>query len=190
MLGAHQKFLLQIGGQRGGRLRVTVTADPRYLSRDDVRTLVCGVETLLVEAVQRDFSLAEAAELAGVVPRRRSRTAVEVGGCRTEPEAVLGVLQGIPGVVAARVSLADGPGGPRLVGRVAVDRAGLDAESLHLECMRGLRSCPMAITPGYYFIHRAESADGDIEAMLDDLPLCGEGDGRPSRRALPVAGAT
>jgi hypothetical protein len=190
VLGAHQKFLLQIGGQRGGRLRVTVIADPRCLSRDDVRTLVCGVETLLVEAVQRDFSLAEAAELAGVVPRRRSRTAIEVGGCLTEPEAVLGVLRDIPGVVAARVSLADGPGRPRLIGRVAVDRAGLDAESLHLECMRGLQSCPMAITPGYYFIHLAESADGDIEAMLDDLPLCGQGDGRPSRRALPQAEAT
>jgi hypothetical protein len=192
VLGAHQKFLLQIGGQRGGRLRLTLVADPRYLSRDDVRTLVCGIETLLVEAVQRDFSLAEAAELAGVVPRRRSRTAIEVGGRRTEPDAVLGVLRDIPGVVAARVSVADGPGGPLLIGRVAVDRTGFDAESLHLHCMRGLLSCPMAITPDYYFIHVAESADGDsdLEAVLDDLPLCAQGDGRPSRRALPLAEAT
>jgi Condensation domain len=192
VLGVREKFLLKIGGQRGGRLRLSLVADPRYLSRDDVRTLVCGIETLLVEAVQRDFSLAEAAELAGVVPRRRSRTAIVVGGCRTEPEAVLGLLRDIPGVVAAQVSLADGPGGPLLIGRVAVDRTGVDAESLHLECVRGLQSCPMAITPDYYFIHLAQVADGDsdLEEVLSDLPLCAEGDGRPSRRARPLAEAT
>jgi hypothetical protein len=65
-VGVHQKFLLQIQGQWDSTLRLTLVVDPRYLSRDDAQALVCGIETLLVEAVRRDFSLTEAARLAGV----------------------------------------------------------------------------------------------------------------------------
>lgn len=188
---APQKFLLEVSGQPGTELALSLTADQGYLSRADVAALVRGIETLLVEAVRRDFPLAEAARLAGmpgmpgvpgapwpagVAPSGPSPAAVRIDHCWVEPAAVAAVLAAVPGVAAARAEVADGHGGSRLIGTVAVRDPALDAAYLHREVMRLLRGHPAAMAPQHYLIHLAT---GDAPVDLDVLPRCGEGPGRP-----------
>jgi hypothetical protein len=176
LFGAPQKFLLHVSGHPGAELRLTLTADRGYLSREDVRALVCGIETVLIDAVGCDFSLAEAALRAGVAPISRGPAAVRVDRCWVELEAVSALLAAVPGVVAARAEVVESQRGGRLVGTVAVRDAGLDAARLHREVIRLLGDRPTAMAPQHYLIHLAtDQAPVDIDA----LPRCGEGPGRP-----------
>ena len=176
LFGAPQKFLLHVSGHPGAELGLTLAADRGYLSREDVRALVCGIETVLVEAAGRDFSLAEAAARAGVTATGHGPAAVLVDRCWVEPEAVSELLAAVPGVVAARAEVAEDQGGCRLVGTVAVRDAGLDAARLHREVIGLLDGRPAAMAPQHYLIHLAtDQGSADIDA----LPRCGEGPGRP-----------
>lgn len=175
LFGARQKFVLEVSGRLGAELRLFLAADRGYLSLADVRTLVHGIETVLIEAVRRDFCLAEAARLTGVAPVGRSPTAVRVDRCWVEPAAVARLLGEVPGVVAAQAEVVGGQDGCRLVGRVAVQDASLDTARLHQEVIRRLRGRPAAMAPQYYLIHLAE---GQALADPGALPLCCEGPGR------------
>lgn len=191
--GTHQRFLLEVGGRPGRPLRLKIAADHRYLTRADVEAIARGIQTLLVEAMQRDFDLAEAAALTGVRARPRGPAAVLVDHNWVEPEAVAGIIRSVPGVLAARVSVDGTAAEPRLTGHVAVAHSGLGPAYLHRECVLLLNGQRTAMAPHSYRVHVAGPAPaglapagsphpgaGDLEDMIEALPLCGHGDGRSS----------
>lgn len=148
VLGRRQQFLVELTGQLGGRLRLSVGADPRFLSLTELRTLVSAVEAILVRAVREDVPLTVAAADAGVSPRERSATAVRIDGCWIEPEAVRETLLAVPDVAAAIVSFMDG----EIVGQVTV-RGEADVAALHRACVAllvGRR--PTAMAPHRYVV--------------------------------------
>jgi len=178
-----------------------VTSDPRRLPRDDIESLLRGVELLLVAAAPGDVDLDRVGEITGVRPVIRGPGWLRIDSCWIElPEVQRIVDDALPGSAARVFAEPDPAGELRLVAYLAAGddlralRTLRTPEQAHDACMAVLpagRQPPdrmryTAMAPGRYVICAAAPADLADLAAWRRQPVLASGDGRSRHDRVAV----
>ncbi|GAA3728906.1 hypothetical protein GCM10022225_07880 [Plantactinospora mayteni] len=155
-----------------------LAADPRFLSAQEVATVLHGIETLLVTAVRGDFPLADVPALTGLASVCHSRE-VRSDGCWIAPEVVRLLVSDVPDVTATHIDITGPPTDHRLVAHVATRNPSLSAADLHVACMYRVRSRPGSSTPHHYVIHPHTPHLDPAQRWWESIPIQSQGTGRP-----------
>jgi hypothetical protein len=157
-----------------GVLDLELHVDARYFPRDDVESLLAGVERLLVAAAQADVPLAELSDIVGFPPLERGDGWVHTGQSWVDLAEVRRLLSdatgGAPCAVHAR---ADGA----IIG-YTVGAPGVDPRRIHLDCVALLTDRPAAVTPSWYVVCDGPPGDPSDPGAWSDRAVLIEGDGR------------
>jgi Condensation domain len=173
-----------------------VTSDPRRVPRDDIESLLRGVELLLVAAAPGDFGLDRVGEITGVKPVMRGPGWLLIDSCWVELAEVQRIVDDAVPTSAPRVFAEPGPAGElQLVAYLAASEGLRSPGQAHDACMAvlpGGRQPPdrmryTAMAPGRYVICAGAPANPADLAAWHRQPVLACGDGR-SRQARGAVG--
>lgn len=180
-----------------------LSGDSGRVPRQEVESLLRGVEALLVAAAAADLDLGRVGEITGIRPVSRGPGWLRVDSCWIELREVQRLLDDALGVPAARVfAIADPAGEPALVAYLAAGEGMRTPEQVHAACMAVLpghrRPQPpdgmryTAMTPGRYVICAGAPDDLSDLAAWRRQPVLASGDGRARKSpdpSLAIGGA-
>ena len=184
------ELLMIILKQLDGELVICVkTVDVRHVGAQEVRSLLVGLESLLVEAAVGDFSLRRAGEITGLAPLPRPSSWRQVDSCWIElPEVQRLVDDALPGATGQIFAMPDAGGQPALVAYLAASEGCTTPAQAHAACMAllpgdlsarqpgGVRYTAMA--PQRYVICDQAPADRSDLAAWQRRPVRADGPGR------------
>lgn len=161
------------------RAIVELFCDSRYLTASGARTVLAGLEHVLIELIEAgDLSMDRVAELVGIAPLAVPDGCAVVDNCRIDVDAVRALVAGLPGVAASQVFIdLEDDGASRLVAYIAAARP-TTPEQLH-SALIGRLDGSLTMAPHSYVICDGAPARPQSRADWELRTVLALGSGRP-----------